>query len=110
MTVMRSGLCDNADVIAYFGNYSGIWQEFDAFKAAMTDTFKDYPIKFWYNGNGKADFAKADHEAFLEKVKAELGDKFVDGENFAYVSLRDGGHMYFSWLVDLYNSLLVFYK
>ena len=110
MTVMRSGLCENADIIAYFGNFSGIWQEFDAFKTAMNDTFKEYPIKFWYNGNGKADFAKADHDAFLDKVKAELGDKFTDGENFAYVILRDGGHMYYSWLVDLYNSLLVFYK
>lgn len=110
MTVIRSGLCENADIIAYFGNYSGIWQQFDAFKEALNGRFKDYPIKFWYNGNGKADFAKENHETFLEQVKAEMGDRFVDGENFAYVCLRDGAHMYFSWLVDLYNSLLVFFK
>ena len=109
MTVARAGLTENVDIISYFGNYSGIWQQFDAFKTAITGKFNDYKVNFWYNGNGKADFAKQNHEDYLEKVKAELSDKFVDGENYAYVCLRDGGHMYFSWLVDLYNSLLVFF-
>ena len=109
MTVARSGLTDNADIIAYFGNYSGIWQEFDTFKAALTETWKDYPIKFWYNGNGKIDFAKPDHDAFMDQVKSEMTDTFTDGENFAYVILKDGAHMYKSWVVDLYNSLLVFF-
>ena len=110
MTVARSGLTDNADIFAYFGNYSGIWQEFDTFKTALTQDYKDYPIKFWYNGNGKMDFAKPNHDEFMDKVKAEMPDTFTDGENFAYVVLKDGAHIYKSWLVDLYNSLLVFYK
>lgn len=110
MTVARAGLTENVDIIAYFGSYSGMWQQFDAFKEALTGKFKEYAIKFWYNGNGRADFAKENHETFLDQVKAELSDRFVDGENFAYVCLRDGAHMYFSWLVDLYNSLLVFFK
>ena len=110
MTVARSGLTDNADIFAYFGNYSGIWQEFDTFKTALTQDYKDYPIKFWYNGNGKMDFAKPNHDEFMDKVKAKMPDTFTDGENFAYVVLKDGAHIYKSWLVDLYNSLLVFYK
>ena len=110
MTVARAGLTENTDIIAYFGNFSGIWQQFDAFKEALTGTYKDYPVKFWYNGNGRADFAKANHDAFLEQVKAEMSEQFVDGENFAYVVLRDGAHMYFSWAVDLHNALLVFFK
>ena len=110
MTVARSGLTDNADIFAYFGNYSGIWQELDTFKTALTQDYKDYPIKFWYNGNGKMDFAKPNHDEFMDKVKAEMPDTFTDGENFAYVVLKDGAHIYKSWLVDLYNSLLVFYK
>ena len=110
MTVARAGLTENADVFAWFGNFSGIWQEFEPFKAALTGTFKDYPIKFWYNGNGKVDFAKTNHEEFLDLVRRDLPDTFRDGENFAYVLLKDGAHMYKSWIVDLYNSLLVFYK
>ena len=109
MTVARAGLTENADIIAWFGNFSGMWQEFAPFKTALTETFKDYPIRFWYNGNGKVDFAKDNHDAFLEQVKAEMSDVFVDGENYAYVILKDGAHMYKSWVVDLYNSLLVFF-
>ena len=53
--------------------------------------------------------AKDNHDAFMEQVKAEMADTFVDGENYAYVILKDGAHMYKSWVVDLYNSLLVFF-
>lgn len=110
MTVGRSGLTDNADLFAYFGNFSGMWTEFDAFKDALTGKFADYEIKYWYNGNGKGDFALENHQAFKDQVLAEMGDRFVDGENFAWILLRDGAHMYNSWLVDLYNSLLVFFQ
>ena len=110
MTVARAGLTENADIIAWFGSFSGVWQEFEPFKAALTETFKDYPIKFWYNGNGKADFAKSNHDEFIEKVKSELPDTFTDGENLAYVIKRDGAHMYKSWIVDLHNALLVFFR
>ena len=107
MTVARAGLTDNADLFSYYGNFSGIWEDFDQFQTAMNDTYKDYDIKFWFNGNGKADFAKDNHEAFRDQVLEKLPDKFTDGENYAFVSLRDGGHMYLSWIVDLYNMLLV---
>lgn len=110
MAVCRSGLTQNTDIISWFGSYSGVWQEFDRFKEAMETTFADYGVNFWYNGNGKGDFALENHEEFRDKTLAELSDKFVDGENYAFVSLRDGGHMYMSWIVDLYNSLLVFFQ
>lgn len=110
MTVARSGLTQSADLFAWFGSFSGAWQEFDNFKAALEGEFKDYEIKFWFNGNGKGDFALDNHTEFCEKVLSEMPDKFVDGENYAFVTLRDGGHMYMSWIVDLYNSLLVFFK
>lgn len=110
MTVARSGLTQNADIFAWFGSFSGAWQDFDNFKAALEGPFKDYEIKFWFNGNGKGDFALDNHTEFCEKALTEMPDKFVDGENYAFVTLRDGGHMYLSWIVDLYNSLLVFFK
>lgn len=110
MTVARSGLTQNADLFSWYGNFSGIWEDFDDLKTAMTDTFKDYDIKFWFNGNGKADFAKDNHEQFRDQVLSELSDKFTDGENYAFVSLRDGGHFYLSWIVDLYNMLLVTFQ
>lgn len=110
MTVARSGLTQNTDIISWFGSYSGVWADFDRFKNAMENDFKDYNINFWYNGNGKGDFALENHKEFRDKTLDELSDKFTDGENYAFVTLRDGGHMYLSWIVDLYNSLLVFFK
>lgn len=110
MTVARSGLTQNADIISWFGSYSGAWADFDRMKEALEGPFKDYPINFWYNGNGKGDFALENHEEFRDRTLEELSDKFTDGDNYAFVTLRDGGHMYMSWIVDLYNSLLVFFK
>lgn len=109
MTVARAGLMENTDMISYFGCFSGIWAEFDQFKTALNG-FQDYPIHYWYNGNGRGDFALENHKAFHEQVLAEMGDQFKDGENYAWVVLRDGAHMYNSWIVDLYNALLVFFK
>lgn len=109
MAVACSGLTSNADIFAWFGSFSGAWQEFDSFKEAMEGKFKDYSIKFWFNGNGKNDFALNNHRGFCEKALTEMPDKFIDGENYAFVTLNDGDHVYASWIVDLYNSLLVFF-
>jgi enterochelin esterase-like enzyme len=38
-----------------------------------------------------------------------MPDRFVDGENFAWISFKGGAHAYNCWLPDLYNSLLVFF-
>lgn len=110
MTVARSGLMMNTDMISYFGSFSGVWAEFNQFKNALTENFGEYKINYWYNGNGKGDFALNNHETFKDQVLTEMSDQFVDGENFAWVVLRDGAHAYSSWAVDLYNSLLVFFK
>ncbi len=109
MAVVRSGITDNADLFSYFGSFSGIWQEFSNLKASLEGQFADYEIKCWFNGNGKNDFALDNHEAFRDKVLSEMGDRFIDGENYHWVYIKDGAHIYWSWLLDLYNSLLVFY-
>ena len=56
------------------------------------------------------DIAVAEHVAFYNDVKEQMSDKFVDGENLAMVMLEDGNHAWTSWITDLYNSLLVFFK
>ncbi len=111
MAVARSGLIGNTDLFSYYGSFSGVWTEFDQFKEALTTgENKDYEIKYWFNGNGKGDFALENHEEFKNQVLEEMPEEFVDGENFAYVIKRDGAHAYSSWVTDLYNSLLVFFK
>lgn len=110
MTVTRGGMMTNLDMISYFGNFSGIWAEPDQFKAVLEGEFAQYPVNFWFNGNGRGDFALDNHKAFVEQALAEMGDRFTDGVNYAFVSQKDGAHMYNSWIVDLYDALLVFFR
>ncbi len=110
MTTVNSIMMHCLDQFAYFGAFSGIWCDFDAFKAALeSDEYRDLPIRFWYNGNGSADFSLANHEAFRDRCLTEMDDRFADGENYAWVSFKGGAHAYNCWLPDLYNSLLVFF-
>ena len=110
MTTINSVMMHELDQFSYFGNFSGVWCDFDAFKATLeSDPYKDLEIKFWYNGNGSGDFALEHHEAFKNRVLAEMPDRFVDGDNFAWICFRGGAHAYNAWLPDLYNSMLVFF-
>lgn len=110
LTSIQSGLMQNLDIISYFGSYSGALTTVEEFLAAVeSDEFKDYSIGFWFNGNGRGDMALEEHDEFAHGV-LEAMDRLTDGENFAWINMRDGAHMYGSWIVDLYNSLLVFFK
>ena len=111
MTSIHSALMENVDLFGWVGSYSGAKTEVSDFKAALdSDRYKDYKINFWYNGNGKADIAHDEHDEFVHKVLEEMPERFKDGENFAWIDLKDGSHSYASWLVDLYNCMLVFFK
>ena len=110
MTTANSIMMHCMDQFAYYGNFSGIWCNFENFKATLeSDEYKDLPVRFWYNGNGSADFSLENHEQFRDRCLSEMSDRFVDGENFAWVNFKGGAHAYNCWLPDLYNSLLVFF-
>ena len=108
MTTMRAGMVENLDKFAWFGNYSGIWLDIEKLEAALADGA--YPVKYWYNGTGDADFAAENHLNFHNQVMEKLSGSVVDGVNYAMIVKDGGAHDYPSWIVDLYNSLLVFFK
>ena len=110
MTVASSGMTHCTDLFAYFGSYSGAWTDFDAFKAALEGEFAEFPIRFWYNGNGSKDFSLENHEEFVAQALAQMPERFKDGENYAWVSFPGGEHAYNCWALDLYNTLLCFFK
>ena len=104
----------NADYIANFGNFSGVWTEVSELKEALEKPeFRDYAIKFWYNGTGDADTvggANDHHPKFYKDAMTDLGDKFTDGLNSAMIVKKSSGHDYNAWLADFYNAMLRFYK
>ena len=111
MAVMRAGMLANLDVISCFGNYSGIWLDFEKLESVLRNT--DYPVRFWYNGTGTEDAVGSAAEnqiQFHNQVMKNLSDRFIDGQNYALVVLDGGAHDFPSWIIDLYNSLLVFFK
>ena len=111
MTSIHSALETNLDMISWVGSFSGAKTEVEDFKANLeSDKLKDYKVNFWYNGNGKGDIAHDEHDEFCHGVLEAMPDRFTDGENFAWIDLRDGTHSYASWLADLYNCMLVFFK
>lgn len=108
MATMRAGMLMNLDEIAWFGNYSGIWLDMDKLADKLEST--GLPVSYWYNGTGTGDFAAENHLNFHNEAMARLSDYFTDGENYAMIVKDGGAHDYASWIVDLYNSLLVFFK
>ena len=110
MTTVNSIMMHCLDQFAYFGDFSGIWCDFDAFRATLeSGEYKDLDIKFWYNGNGTTDFALENHEAFRDRCLTEMPDRFRDGDNYAWICFKGGSHAYNCWLPHLYNSMLVFF-
>lgn len=111
MTTVNSIMLHCLDQFAYFGNFSGIWCDFDVFQETLeSEEYQDLPIRFWYNGNGTTDFSLENQEKFLNTVLDEMADRFEDGENFAFVVFPGGGHAFNCWLPDLYNCLRVFFQ
>lgn len=105
--VMRHSL----DYFAYIGSYSAGTSDHAGFLADVnSEAFKDLPIKFWYHGEGSADFALDGHIALRDFVLENMSDRLTDGENFCWVLFKGGTHAYNCWLPHTYNALRVFFQ
>lgn len=110
MTSINSAMMHCLDYFSWIGSYSGAWADFDTFKSTLDGEYADYPVKFWYNGNGTADFSLDNHQEFVGKALEQMPDRFRDGDNYAWVCFDGGTHSYNCWILDLYNSLLAFFQ
>ena len=110
-TTIQAAMMRNLDVFSYFGVLSGSLTESNEFKKVLeSEEYKDLPIHYMYNGNGTMDIAHDEHKVFCAEVLAEMPERFVDGENFAWIDYEDGYHAYNSWITDLHNCLTVFFQ
>ena len=105
---LRAGVIANHDIISWIGAFSGAWVRADRFEEALKQ--EEYPIHYWYNGNGTADFSLENHQAFLDQVRGDLPGMFTEGVNYAFVVKEGSEHSYENWITDLYNILQVFFK
>ena len=117
MTSIRTALLGCLDICAYISSMSGGYDAeddtgelgFAKVEEAVTDTFKDYPVKYWLNQNGTDDIALTPHQKLNDLVLQRLDDYFVQDENYKWILFEGGQHNFTAWLVHLYNTLLVFY-
>ena len=118
MTSIRSALLGCLDICAYISSMSGGYDAddndgqrgFAKVEEAITETFSDYPIKYWLNQNGTDDIALTPHQALNNLVLSELDDYFVEEQNYKWILFPGGQHNFDAWLVHLYNTLLVFFN
>lgn len=117
MTSIRSALLGCLDICGYISSMSGGYDASDStgergyalIEEALSGKFKDYPIKYWLNQNGTADMALGPHEKLKDLCLNGLGDYLEKGQNFEWIKFPGGAHDYKSWIVGMYNTLLVFF-
>ena len=108
---IQSVMMKNLDYFAYFGSFSGAKTDIGEFKEALESFGQEtYPVKYWYNGNGTSDIAHDEHDEFAHAALEQMPDWFQNGKNFCWIDFKGGSHAYNCWIVDLYNSMLVFFK
>ncbi len=109
MATVNSVMMHCSDLFSYYGCFSGVWADFDEFKAIYEDDYAGDSVVFWYNGNGTRDFSLENHQEFCQKALDQIPNGFVNGANFAWVCFNGGDHNYESWACHLYNALLCFF-
>lgn len=117
MVSIRSILVGCLDICAYINSMSGGYaaddsrtqEGFDLIENAVKVKFKDYPVKYWFNHNGKNDMALNPHKNLKNMVLDQLDDIFEEDVNYKWIEFPTGSHDYTSWLAGLYNCLLVFF-
>lgn len=109
-TSLNSIICGNMDIIGYVGSFSGSGVAYEEVEKALTETFKDYPILYWYNGEGTIDTAHDAHIALYEQIRENLPEIVTEGVNYIMVDKPGFGHNADNWYIDLYNVMQVFFK
>lgn len=110
ITSFSSVLMGCTDYIGYVGSFSGCKSDVPVIAESLNTTYADYPILYWYNGNGTVDMAHDEHCEAYKQMLELLPNKLTEGENTIFVDKKGQSHSYESWVIDLYNTLGVFFK
>jgi len=107
-------LYDCTDVVGYVGTFSGCYANMYAVAESLNTAYRDYPILYWYNGNGTNDASLKEHQRAYDYVLKTCGGKLQESAadtpgNCCFVTKPGMGHNYDSWITDLYNALRVFF-
>ena len=108
MTTWASALCGNLDFFSWFGPYSAGGDAEKVLATIHDPANADYPIHYIYNANGTADMAFIGHKQMYNTLLSD--PYFTEGENIEFTTLHLYMHDWPAWTIDLYNTLLVFFR
>lgn len=104
------------DYISYIGCYSGasLTDADEIIEQKNNGIFKDYDINYWFVGVGTSEGVDGTLEVYL-KYKNEVngfqsGSDVANGDNCELCVTNNTAHNYATWITNLYNSMLVFFK
>lgn len=109
MQTTNIGLCENLDIISYFGSFSAAPTTNTASKIADSlKKFEDYDINYYYAICGTEDGIAYNSAYAAVNNITSLTDKLTDGKNFTWQTVK-GGHDFPVWYLGFYNfAKLVF--
>jgi len=112
MQTINIGLCENLDIIAWFGAFSAAPTSYEKAKVNETITgekFKDYEIKYFYNICGTEDTtALASHTAAAKGLD-EICDKLTKDVNYTWYE-TSGAHDFTIWYQGFENFAKIIFK
>ena len=119
-TGFASAFLNCADCFSYIGNYSAGTSE-EIYNAIIADfsaggRYADYKMHYWYNGCGEWDTLIKGQKETYQAITSALPEMFTEGDDIAagdncwFNVHLEGGHEYWCWVADFYNSLQVFFK
>lgn len=104
------------DYVGYIGSFSGTPSEVDSAGKVVRESWEEYPILYWYNGNGTRDISHDGHKVNYHHMLDICGSCFIEGEDYKngdnciFVDKPGKLHWHSNWIVDLYNVLAVFFR
>lgn len=109
MQTINIGMCENLDILSYFGAFSAAPTTNPSTKIAeMLKEFPDDDIHYFYNVCGTEDsIALASASAAIDSI-TKLTDKISD-KNFVWQTLG-GGHDFDIWYLGFFNFANVVFK
>lgn len=110
MQTTNIGMCECLDIISYFGAFSAAPTTYDATKISeCLKNFEDYDINYYYAVCGTDDGIAISSASAAVNGLTDKTDKLVEGENFAWQTLR-GGHDFTIWYLGYYNFARLVFK
>lgn len=98
--------------VSYFGYESTMLPD-DATIRLIKENEKTYPVKYMFFSCGSQE-SVAQNDAIVVKIKQQLGWKegsdIKGGDKIAFIQVNKTGHNYETWITNLYNLMMVFFK